>query len=218
MSLFNQAFRYIYISKELMPALNCLGDNCQPGDQSFNEGDTHQGALEKVLIYKSSRLWQWAVLNWSRINLGPIMQSSPIEGGDSGLFWGCQWLRVYQFYHAQGLFLRWWLWAVLVLPIASSSRLWQVLDQRRASHPRGGDLLNLRLILFLNLDDLDDCDFNEYHDGSHIQSVLIWLCTGNQGPTAYLGHDFSGVSYINLTSGRYVNDVDNWCGEWEWGW
>ena len=96
MSLFNQAFRYIYISKELMPALNCLGDNCQPGDQSYNEGDTHQGALEKVLIFKSSRLWQWwGVLNWTRINLGPIMQSSPIKYGDSGLFWCCQWLRIY---------------------------------------------------------------------------------------------------------------------------
>ena len=25
-----------------------LGDNCQPGDESFNEGDTHQGAIDKV--------------------------------------------------------------------------------------------------------------------------------------------------------------------------
>ena len=38
--------------------------------------------------------------------------------------------------------------------------------------------------------------------------MTIGLFTDNQGPTAYLGHDFSGVSYINLTSGRYVYDVD----------
>ena len=26
-----------------------------------------------------------------------------------------------------------------------------------------------------------------------------------EGPTAYLGHDFSAVSYVNLTSGRWLS-------------
>ena len=35
------------------------GDNCQPGDESFNEGDTHQGAIDKV-----STCFKWSDKCW----------------------------------------------------------------------------------------------------------------------------------------------------------
>ena len=50
------------------------GDNCQPGDQSFNDGDTHQGTVDKVLkacFGFGDRCYQ--VMN--------------IPGGDRWLFW-----------------------------------------------------------------------------------------------------------------------------------
>ena len=40
-----------YIKKSVNPSFDlwmCLGENCQPGDESFNKGDTHGGAIEKV--------------------------------------------------------------------------------------------------------------------------------------------------------------------------
>ena len=149
----------------------CLGDNCQPGDQSFNEGDTHQGAMDKVWCSSFSNLQGCDNENrsWTNRAIKP------------------NW--------------RWWLWAVLGWPTASSMRLWQILGQRRVNPPQDGDLLSLRLIIFLNIDDHGDfvilmCIM--------IIVVFIWLSSDIQGPTAYLGHDFSGVSYINLTSGRCV--------------
>jgi len=87
------------------------GDNCQPGDQSFNEVDTHQGAMDKVVT-----LGCFGVANCIKFEIVANLGS-------------------------------------------------------KESQPPSG-----------------------------------WRFAQLEGPTAYLGHDFSGVSYINLTSGSLVEE------------
>ena len=69
----------------------------------------------------------------------------------------------------------------------------------------GGGLLSLRSVLICCQDNADDIGGN-FGDGYTCNACLTFeysiVSTTTKGPTAYLGHDFSGVSYFNLTSGR----------------
>ena len=69
----------------------------------------------------------------------------------------------------------------------------------------GGVLLSLRSVEISCQDKADDIGDN-FGDGYSCNAYLTFerliVSTTIKGPTAYLGHDFSGVSYLNLTSGR----------------
>ena len=72
----------------------------------------------------------------------------------------------------------------------------------------GGVLLSLRSVEISCQDKADDIGDN-FGDGHTCKACLSFghfiISTTTKGPTAYLGHDFSGVSYLNLTSGRSVD-------------
>lgn len=68
----------------------------------------------------------------------------------------------------------------------------------------GGSLLSLRLVNISCQDNAGDIGDN-CEDGYTCKACLTFenliVNSTTKGPTAYLGHDFSGVSYLNLTSG-----------------
>ena len=70
-----------------------------------------------------------------------------------------------------------------------------------------GGLLSLRSVEISCQDKADDIGGN-FGDGYSCNACLTFghliVSMTTKGPTAYLGHDFSGVSYLNLTSGRSV--------------
>ena len=69
----------------------------------------------------------------------------------------------------------------------------------------GGGLISLRSVKISCRDNSDDIGDN-FGDGYTCNACLTFgyliVSMTTKGPTAYLGHDFSGVSYLNLTSGR----------------
>ena len=80
----------------------------------------------------------------------------------------------------------------------------------------GGGLLSLRLVTICCQDKADDIGDN-FGDGYSCNACLTFgyliVSTTTKGPTAYLGHDFSGVSYLNLTSGRSADKYFTQCAD-----